>query len=110
VISQTTDLDVVAGFPYALNEYVYQSSLDNPTAYGFVHAQTSNKVRISKAKGTFTTGLPLIGLTSGRSRTVTGVANPEFEPYSGDILYVENTTKVDRADGQAENIRLIISF
>lgn len=110
IVSQTTDLDVVAGFPYTLNEYVYQSSLDNPTAYGFVHAQTSNKVRITKVKGSFTTGLPLVGLTSGRSRTVTGVSNPELQPYSGDILYVENTTKVDRADGQAENIRLIISF
>jgi hypothetical protein len=38
------------------------------------------------------------------------VKNPEFQPYTGDMLYVENTTKIDRADGQAENIKLVVSF
>ena len=110
VISQTVDLDVVAGFGYTLNEYVYQGSPTDPVAYGFMHAQTTNGVRLTKVKGTFIVGLPLIGETSGRSRTVTSVGVPEFEPYTGDILYIENTTKVDRADGQAENIKLVISF
>ena len=77
---------------------------------GFVNAQTSNEVRITKVKGNFVTGLPLIGATSGVSRTVTAVISPELEPYSGDILYVENAVKTDRADGQAENIKLTISF
>ena len=29
---------------------------------------------------------------------------------TGDILYIENALKTERADGQAENIKLIISF
>ena len=110
VISQTTDLDVVAGAPYSLNEYVYQGSISNPNAYGFINAQTTNGVRITKVKGTFVTGLSLIGSTSGSSRTVTAVTQPEFEPYTGDIMYTENITKLDRADGQAENIKLVVSF
>ena len=52
----------------------------------------------------------MTGGTSGVSRTVVAQANPEFEPYSGDILYVENTQKVDRQDGQAENIRFVVQF
>jgi hypothetical protein len=56
------------------------------------------------------TGLPLIGATSGVSRTVTSVSNPELKPYSGDMLYIENAVKTDRADGQAENIKLTVSF
>jgi len=111
VISQTTDLNIVAGASYTLNEYVYQgSSASDASAYGYLHAQTSNEVRLIRALGTFATGLPLFGATSGVSRTVTGVANPELEPYSGDMLYIENAVKTDRADGQAENIKLTISF
>ena len=41
---------------------------------------------------------------------VVSVTNPEFEPYSGDLLYVENTNKITRADGQAENLKLIVRF
>ena len=111
VISQTTDLNIVAGANYTLNEYVYQgSSASDASAYGYLHAQTSNEVRLIRVLGTFVTGLPLFGATSGVSRTVTGVANPELEPYSGDMLYIENAVKTDRADGQAENIKLTISF
>jgi hypothetical protein len=110
VISQTTDLDVVAGSSFSLNEYVYQGSVSNPNAYGFINAQTTNGVRLTKVKGTFVTGLPLIGSTSGSSRTVTAISQPEFQPYTGDILYTENITKLDRADGQAENIKLVVSF
>ena len=111
VISQTTDLNIVAGTSYTLNEYVYQgSSASNASAYGHLHAQTSNEVRLIRVLGTFVTGLPLVGANSGVSRTVTGVTNPELKPYSGDMLYIENAVKTDRADGQAENIKLTISF
>ena len=37
-------------------------------------------------------------------------SNPELEPYTGDIIYAENTTKIDREEGQAENIKLIVRF
>jgi hypothetical protein len=110
VISQTTNLDVVAGGAYSLNEYVYQGPVNTPNAYGFVNAQATNGVRLTKVQGTFITGLLLVGANSGASRTVTAVTNPEFQPYTGDILYTENITKLDRADGQAENIKLVVSF
>ena len=111
VISQTTDLGVVAGVSYTLNEYVYQgSSINNATAYGYVNAQTTNEVRLTKVIGTFSAGLPLVGATSGASRTVTTVATPDLQPYTGDMLYIENAVKTDRADGQAENIKIVVSF
>jgi hypothetical protein len=110
VISQTTNIDIVAGTQYTLNEYVYQGNVSNPTAYGYINDQTTNGVRLTQVKGVFETGLLLVGATSGSSRTITAIVNPEFEPYSGDILYIENSTKVDRADGQAENIKLVVSF
>jgi len=111
VISQTTDVTVVAGSNYTLDEYVYQgTSTTTSSFYGYLNAQTSNKARLTKVKGSFTPGLPLIGGTSGVSRTAISIAYPEFQPYSGDILYIENVLKKDREDGQAENIKFVVTF
>ena len=110
VISQTTNIEVVAGSTYTLNEFVYQGSSSNPTFYGFVHAQSGNTIRIINRNGAPIIGASLVGLSSGVSRPVISFTNPEFQPYTGDILYAENSIKTDRSDGQAENIRFVISF
>ena len=110
VISQTTDLTLVAGPGYELNEFVYQGSPTNASYKGFVHAQVSNQVRLTKVQGTLTLGGALIGANSSTSRIAVKVKQPEFQPYTGDILYVENITKAQRAEGQAENLRLVIQF
>ena len=110
VISQARTLTMTPGSLYTLNEYVYQGSANNATAYGYVYSQTATAIKLTQIKGTFTVGLSLTGVTSGVSRTVVAQSNPEFEPYSGDILYVENAQKTDRQDGQAENIRFVIQF
>jgi len=111
VISQTTTLTLTSGTAYTLDEYVYQgSSANNATAYGYIHSQTATQTKITRVVGSFSVGVALVGASSGVSRTVVAVANPEFEPYTGDILYAENEIKTDREDGQAENIRFVIQF
>jgi hypothetical protein len=111
VISQTTNLGLVAGASYTLDEFVYQgASSSTATFYGYVNSQTSNEVKLSKVIGTVTIGLPLVGLNSGVSRIIITKTNPEFKPYTGDILYVENITKTQREDGQAENIKIVVRF
>ncbi len=110
VISQARTLTLTPGPSYTLNEYVYQVTANNTVAYGFVYSQTATTIKVTQVKGSFVVGLSVIGATSGTSRTLVASANPEFEPYSGDILYVENIQKIEREDGQAENIRFIIQF
>lgn len=110
VISQTTDLDLIPGSAFTLNEFIYQGSLTNPTAYGYVNDQTPTRVKVTKVKGTFLAGFIVTGVSSGVSRTIVTANSPEFQPYSGDILYVTNEEKLDRADGQAENIKVVVSF
>ena len=111
VISQTTNLTLISGTDFELNEFVYQGgSANNAYFYGFVNAQSSNEVRLTKVRGTVSVGGLLIGANSGITRTVVKKFNPEFQPYTGDILYVENTQKVTRADGQAENVKFVIRF
>ena len=110
VISQTTDITLVSGSSYTLDEFVYQGSSSNPSASGHVHAQSATSIRITRVQGSFSVGLPIVGQTSGVSRIAVSKDNPEFEPYSGDVLYAENVTKIDREDGQAENIKFVIQF
>ena len=109
VVSLTTDISVDTGSGYTLDEFVYQgTSPATASAYGFVVDQTSNSIKLTNVKGSFSTGSSLVGATSGTSRLIIGSGTPEFQPYSGDILYTENAVKTTRADGQAENIRLIV--
>jgi hypothetical protein len=111
VISQTVNLTLVAGSPFTLDEFVYQGgAANNAYFYGFVNSQSSNEVRLIKVRGDVAVGGTLIGATSGVVRTVVRRYDPEFEPYTGDIEYVENVTKIQRADGQAENIKFVIRF
>jgi hypothetical protein len=110
-ISQTTNLTLVAGADFTLNEFVYQgSSANNAYFYGFVNAQSSNQVRLTKVRGEAAVGGILIGASSGVNRTIVKQIPPEFEPYTGDIMYVENIQKVTRAEGQAENVKFVIRF
>lgn len=116
VVSQATTLTITTGSSYSIDEFAYQglpndTSAANTVAHGSVLDQTFNQVRLTNVAGTFRTGVLLRGASSGVSdRLVVTVENPEFEPYSGDILYTQNATKTTRAEGQAENIKLIVRF
>lgn len=111
VISQTTNLTLVAGVNFTLDEFVFQGTSSNTaTFYGRVNDQSANEVRLSRVRGESVVGGTLIGVTSGVIRTVVKEAKPELQPYTGDIMYVENVTKIERADGQSENIKFVIKF
>jgi hypothetical protein len=114
VISQTYDVTLTAGeTDYINGETVYQgTSLQNSTFSGTIHSQnkTENVLKLINTKGTATLGILIKGNTSGSSRPVTLIKNPEFEPYSGSILNVKNIVKVERSEGQTENIKIILQF
>ena len=41
---------------------------------------------------------------------VNGVSNPEVEPYSGNIIYVDNRPSITRSTNQKEDIKVILQF
>ena len=113
VFSQTTDITLIAGSNYNLNEFVYQgASVDTSTFSGYVNAYTTNVVRLTRTKGTVSLGgVSLKGTeTNPVGRTVVSIKNPEFQPGTGDILYEENIVNVQRTDGQAESLKFVIRF
>jgi hypothetical protein len=112
VISQTTDLTLISGSSYNNDEFVFQGPSANAATFsGYVNAQTANVVRLTRVKGTPTIGGPLKGVsTNPTGRAVVVVKNPEFQPYTGDVLYVDNIIKTQRTDGQAESIKFVVRF
>jgi hypothetical protein len=110
IISQTYDMTVVAGLPYTLGEFVFQGSNTQPSFSGFVHAQDVNVIRLSNTIGEPLIGGLLKGDSSGTARAIVSETFPKFQPYTGDILFVQNAVKTERSDGQAENIKFVIKF
>ena len=110
VITQATLVNLVTGSNYYQDEFIYQGvSPSTATAYGYALDQpTATTLRLTNVVGSLIVGSPLIGASSGSSRLVISSTPPDFEPYSGAILHTESVTKVTRADGQAENIKLIV--
>jgi hypothetical protein len=111
VISQTHDVTLIAGSEYDANEFVFQGNFSNPTFSGYVDTQTTNVIKLTNVRGIISVGSVLKGSsTNPTGRTVFSIKFPEFEPYSGDVLYNENVEAVFREDGQAENIKFVVKF
>lgn len=44
------------------------------------------------------------------SGTVSAISTPTLQPYSGDVIYMENRTAIERSADQVEDIKLIVEF
>ena len=66
----------------------------------------------SSATGTpSSTSSETVTLANSNTLTLTsGYANPELQPDSGDIIYLENRKPIQRASDQTEDIKIIIEF
>ena len=47
---------------------------------------------------------------SAVSATISGITNPEVEKYTGEVVYIENRSPVNRASNQTEDVRLVIEM
>jgi hypothetical protein len=47
---------------------------------------------------------------SGAGQDVTAVTSPEVEQYSGEVIFLENRTPINRAGDQIETIKLVLEF
>lgn len=73
-------------------------------------ASQGSKLYINNINGTFVDNSTLRATRLNRPVTGFILVEPEVEPYSGDVLYVENRSAVSRASGQTEQIRLVIEL
>jgi hypothetical protein len=48
--------------------------------------------------------------TNGTAYNVASIIGPDIEPFTGDILYIENRRAIIRAEDQSEQIALVVEF
>lgn len=97
---------------YTEDEWVYQgTSLANSYFSGIVTEwdYANVTIKLTSVKGNPTSDL-LIGDTSTTARYVNSVQNPEMQPYSGKLLYIDNIVPVDRSDDQNDEFKILLSF
>ena len=58
------------------------------------------------------TGVPHVASSATVNNTVfvAGYANPELQPDSGDVIYIENRKPISRASDQTEDVKLVVEF
>jgi hypothetical protein len=58
----------------------------------------------------FSSSETITGGTSGKTATITSRTNPAVRHFSGDILYIENRTPVNRDAVQQEDAKILVRF
>lgn len=110
-ISMSTRIVLTSGPSYLKDEVVYQgNAVSNAVFSGDALDVQSNAIECVNRKGTPIPGSLLIGANSGVSRTVVAYTNPYLEMETGDIVYTENRAPVIRTPGQAEWIKIVLTF
>ena len=80
---------------------------------GFTAFSGTNTITGDSSSATLTPSSTTETVTLANNNTLsltTGYANPELQPDSGQIVYLENRKPIARASDQTEDIKLIIEF
>ena len=83
------------------------------TTGGYVAFSGTNVITGDSSSATLTPSSTTESVTLANNNTLsltTGYANPELQPDSGQIVYLENRKPISRASDQTEDIKLIIEF
>ena len=114
IYKTTTDITVVTGTGTYLNdEIVYQgNSLSAATFKGTVLSfdDAQGVVKLINTIGTPIINATLFGDTSGTARTTTGVSNPDYDIFSGHIMFVENRSSIQRSADGIEQLRFVLGY
>jgi len=116
VVSWTLDAGSPAPTPATPGSGVLKY-IQTPTLHkdsGVVRAFESDAANTIDGAGSGSAGTVEVALVDGTqlvgSIFVDGLANPEIENNSGDLIYIENRRLITRAADQIEDIKLVIEF
>ena len=113
VYTQTMTVVVDSGVTdFVEDEFVFQgTSLLNSTFSGRVVSwdNANNQLKLINVEGTPSVD-PLFGETSAASRFVQSFTDRSLKPFSGNLLYIDNITPIQRADDQTEDFKIVVKF
>lgn len=113
IYKSTHDVTVSQGSgTYQQDEIIYQGDASNPTYSGRVlnFDADNNILYLINTQGTIKLYQGLYGTISNTSRLVLQEVVEQIIPFSGNIIYVENRTKVQRTSSGLEQFRLTLNY
>ena len=115
VYSQTTKVILEnVGDNYQEDEYIFQGTdLATATFKGRVVSWNSAQhiLDLTDVSGTLTSqGGVLQGSISNAGRLYLSSIDKSFTPYTGNLLYINNITLIQRATDQTEDFKIVVSF
>ena len=96
---------------YHQEQYANYGIAANGNVIAFTGANTVTGASSNAAATPSATSSENVTLAGGTTLTFTsGYANPELQPNSGKILYIENRRPISRASDQTEDIKIVVEF
>ena len=95
------------------SEFVYQgASIEEATFLARVlyFNTASNVLYLINTTGFITTNAPIFGSSSKTTRTLLTYSTPQFIPFSGYMILIENRSAVQRSVDGIEQFRFVLGF
>lgn len=113
-LSATKSLEIATGGTFA-NDSVFEGTVTGAKGIVDSYDATNGIIRYHQTEETGYTDFSTADYVrpegdSGAGQDVTAINNPEVEPYSGQVIFLENRTPVNRASDQIETIKLVLEF
>jgi hypothetical protein len=113
-MSATKSLEVALGGSFT-NDSIIEGTVSGAKAVVDSYDSTNGIIRYHQTEETGFEDFDLGDFVksegdSGSGQDVTAINNPEVQPYSGEIIFLENRTPVNRASDQIETIKLVLEF
>ena len=110
VILQAYKITTAGSGTYTPDEYVYQgATLATASFKGKVLVDNVGEIIIVNTVGTPTSGT-LLGANSATARLITSSDDGELQPFSGQLLYIDNIKPITRSSDQTEDFKIVFKF
>ena len=88
------------------NEVVVGATSNATASIAFANTTT---IKVSYTVGTFANAEIISGQSSGATATITNINNPDIQPYTSSVLYIDNVQVITRADDKFEQAYLVLN-
>lgn len=114
IYKTTTDFVVAPGFgEYVQDDTIYQgTNLAEATFSARVLSfdVETNVIHLINTVGTPVYNAPVFSTLTGTVRTLLSVSLPDFQPFSGYMVYIENRAGIQRSSDGIEQFRFVLGY
>lgn len=98
---------------FRMDETVYQGTTLETSTYSATVVNwdsSNNQIWVNNQVGTFSATAPIKGTVQTSSVSTLSMITPEYDLFTGEVLYIENREPVLRSSSQTEQVKVILTF